>query len=62
MTNRYDESLPVAIEGQFDGIFHNTTTITSWERWRGIWEFHAGKPLTMDKEVHSLLLLNNNFN
>lgn len=43
---RCDEHIPVAIEGQLDGIFHNTTTITCWERWGGIWEFHAGKSLT----------------
>lgn len=35
----------VAVEGQFNGIFHDATTVACWERRGGVWQLHAGKSL-----------------
>lgn len=39
------ENSLVAVEGQFDGIFHDATTVAGWERRGGVWQLHAGKSL-----------------
>lgn len=35
----------MAVEGQFDGIFHDTTAVAGRERRGGVWQLHAGKSL-----------------
>lgn len=41
----------VAVEGQFDGIFHDSTAVTGWQRWRGVGQLHAGKSLRKEIET-----------
>lgn len=42
----------MAVEGQFNGIFHDSTTVAGWERRGGVWQLHAGKSLR--KEILTL--------
>lgn len=57
----------MAVEGQFNGIFHNTTSVAGWERRGGIWQLHAGKSLREETATsyittHSLDLKSLNYN
>lgn len=35
----------VAVESQFDGVFHHATAVAGRERRGGVWQLHAGESL-----------------
>lgn len=43
--DRGDKGSLVAVEGEFDGVFHDATAVAGWERRGGVRELHAGKSL-----------------
>lgn len=42
---------PVAVQGQFDGIFHDTTAVAGGERRGGVRQLHAGKSLRSHSDI-----------
>lgn len=43
--DRGDKGSLVAVEGEFDGVFHDATAVAGWERRGGVRQLHAGKSL-----------------
>ena len=50
----------MAVESQFNGIFHHATAVAGRERRGGVWQLHAGKSLREETLVrnHNTLKIN----